>query len=97
MTVLVLMDLRKAFDVIDHDILQKCYLFTMQAPLLLFGLNRIYLAEGSFITLYKATCVPRFNLRTGAFPFVRQRHASLRSQVNHGHFKMRTIPPCLQV
>ena len=48
-TGLVFIDFRKAFDVIDHELLLKSCLFTAQAPRLLPGLNRTCMRESNLL------------------------------------------------
>ena len=92
LTGLVFADFRKAFDVIDLELLLSCLskgFFPL--PIAWF---KSYLSERRhFFTLGKVKSeqltvkqgVPQGSILGGAFPFVRQRYASSCSQINYGH------------
>ena len=93
-TSLVFIDLRKAFDVIDHELLSKKLSIYGATPSSVAWFKSYLSERKQFISLGKTTskqldgkarCAPRVNPRSGALPFVRQRYAPPRPKVNYGH------------
>ena len=96
LTGLVFIDFRKAFDVIDHELLLKKLSIYGVCPSSVTWFKSHLSEKKQFITLGKVKseqltvqvrCAPRVNFRSGAFPFVRYRYASSCSQINHEHLR----------
>ena len=92
-TGLVFIDFRKAFDVIDHELLLKKLSIYGATPSSVAWFKSYLSERKQFISLGKTTSkqltvkqgVPqRVNPRSGALSFVRQRYAPPRKNVNYG-------------
>ena len=94
LTGLVFIDFRKAFDVIDHELLLKNLSMYSVRPSSVTWFKSYLSERKHFIALGKvkseqltgkARCASRVNFRSGAFRFVNQRYSFLCSQINYGH------------